>query len=78
VRILIIDDEPAMHDAYRRTLGASQAGSARGALAAMASELFADRAPGTDADADSEEASFRLGHAMQGRDGAAMVQEALR
>ncbi|WP_380880068.1 putative bifunctional diguanylate cyclase/phosphodiesterase [Sphingomonas sp. DBB INV C78] len=64
-----------MHDAYKRTLGAQQATPGRNALAAMASELFSDRA--APAPSDDEEA-FRLGHANQGLDAVAMVQQAIR
>ena len=63
-----------MHDAYRRTLGVSQGAPARDALAAMASELFADRSA-QDRPADD---MFRLDHATQGRDAVAMLQAALR
>lgn len=63
-----------MHDAYRRTLGVCQVEPARNALAAMASELFADR----ETDDSAQEAGFRLNHATQGLDAVAMVQQALR
>ena len=40
-RILIVDDEPAMHDSYRRALGRERRPEA-GALDAMAAELWDD------------------------------------
>ena len=47
MRILIVDDEPAMHDSYRRSF--APIGKADGgALDAMAAELFGDEdAPGS-------------------------------
>nr|WP_089220348.1 EAL domain-containing protein [Sphingomonas laterariae] len=63
-----------MHDSYRRTLVGSQPAPASNALAAMASELFADRP----SPADAADDDFCLTHATQGRDAVAMVQEALR
>lgn len=73
MRILIVDDEPAMHDAYRRTLDAPAAAATQGSLAAMAADLFADR---TVAAHDDQE-PFRLTHAVQGLDAVAEVEAAL-
>ena len=50
-RLLIVDDEPAMHDSYARCF-AVQRGAAENALDAMAAELFGDDAPSADAAAD--------------------------
>ena len=45
VRILVVDDEPAMHDSYRRSFAAVADGGAA-ALGAMAQDLFGtDDAP---------------------------------
>ena len=74
MRILIVDDEPAMHDSYRRSFAPAAVDT--GALEAMAAELFgkdddaADPAPDTTID-------FALTHAMQGLDGVAAVEAAL-
>ncbi|AGH50026.1 response regulator receiver modulated diguanylate cyclase/phosphodiesterase [Sphingomonas sp. MM-1] len=80
VRVLIVDDEPAMHDAYRRTLGVAPGASARDALAALASELFADgpavrpagHGPAEEADA------FHLDHADCGTAAVALAEAAIR
>lgn len=40
MRILVIDDEPAMHEAYRRTFEARQAERGEADLALLAAELF--------------------------------------
>lgn len=72
MRILIVDDEPAMHDSYRRSFAPVSADA--GALDAMAADLFGDdEAETPDADLD-----FTLTHAMQGLDGVAAVEAAIR
>ncbi|TPG54417.1 putative bifunctional diguanylate cyclase/phosphodiesterase [Sphingomonas glacialis] len=72
MRILIVDDEPAMHDSYRRSF--APAAGDTGALEAMAAELFGDDS----ADATPDDAiDFALTHAMQGLDGVAAVEAAL-
>ncbi|MEE8611153.1 MAG: EAL domain-containing protein [Sphingomonas aquatilis] len=72
-RLLIVDDEPAMHDSYARCF-AVQRGAAENALDAMAAELFGDDAPAADAAADD---SFDLTHCHQGLDAVAAVEAAL-
>ncbi|MBI0531583.1 EAL domain-containing protein [Sphingomonas sp. TX0522] len=72
-RLLIVDDEPAMHDSYARCF-AVQRGAAENALDAMAAELFGDDAPSADAAADD---SFDLTHCHQGLDAVAAVEAAL-
>ncbi len=72
-RLLIVDDEPAMHDSYARCF-AVQRGAAENALDAMAAELFGDDAPSADAAADD---SFDLTHCHQGLDPVAAVEAAL-
>ena len=74
MRILIVDDEPAMHDSYRRSFAPVSGDT--GALGAMAAELFGD----DDADAETTDAEpdFALTHAMQGLDGVAAVEAAIR
>ena len=74
MRILIVDDEPAMHDSYRRSFASVGAGDS-GALDAMAAELFGDD------DLPSPAATaidFTVTHAMQGLDGVAAVETAIR
>lgn len=71
-RLLIVDDEPAMHDSYARSF-ASQRGADEDALGAMAAELFGDEAP----DAADEADSFDLTHCDQGLDAVAAVEAAL-
>ena len=71
VRILVVDDEPAMHDSYRRSFAPTR--SAEGlALNAMAAALFDDM---------EEEAgdtpAFALTHHSQGLDAVAAVQRAI-
>ena len=70
MRILIVDDEPAMHDSYRRSFAPNSPDT--GALDAMAAELF-----GKD-DAETDDApTFVLTHALQGLGGVASVEAAL-
>ncbi|HEX8554259.1 MAG TPA: EAL domain-containing protein [Sphingomonas sp.] len=71
MRILIVDDEPAMHDSYQRSFArAEDAG-----LDAMAAELFGDDAVPT----DTAEAlpDFRFTYCHQGLDAVAEVERAL-
>ncbi len=78
MRILVIDDEPAMHEAYRRTFdqGARELDGA--ALQMLARELFADdSATPEHEDSDAETASFQVDHAEQGLDGLRLVADAL-
>ncbi|MEH3157511.1 MAG: EAL domain-containing protein [Sphingomonas taxi] len=71
-RLLIVDDEPAMHDSYVRSFAPpSAAGS--DALGAMAAELFGDDAPATAVEAEA----FDLTHCRQGLDAVAAVEAAL-
>ena len=71
-RLLIVDDEPAMHDSYARSF-AGQRGVAEDALGAMAAELFGDDAP----DAVDDGERFDLTHCHQGLDAVAAVEAAL-
>lgn len=68
--ILVVDDEPAMHDSYRRSFAPAR--SAEGAaLDAMAAALFDDVEEADDAP------DFRLTHEMQGLDAVAAVEAAI-
>ncbi len=71
-RLLIVDDEPAMHDSYTRSF-AVQRGAEEDALGAMAAELFGDDASDT-VDVAEE---FDLTHCHQGLDAVAAVEAAL-
>jgi len=71
MRILIVDDEPAMHDSYRRSFAPVSVDT--GALDAMAAELFGEDATG----AADEAPDFALTHAMQGLDGVAAIEAAI-
>jgi len=75
VRILIVDDETGMHDAYRRTLCTPEACANQAALAALASELFEDA---TAPDETVEKEHFELTHAMQGLEAVAIIEESRR
>src|SRR4051794_40628667 len=70
MRILIVDDEPGMHDSYRRCFAPVGSGDAA-ALDAMAAELF-DDAPTSEKPTD-----YTLTHALQGLDGVSAVETAL-
>ena len=72
MRILIVDDEPAMHDSYRRSFAPVSVDT--GALDAMAAELFGS----DDAIEADDTPDFALTHAMQGLDGVAAVEAAIR
>jgi diguanylate cyclase (GGDEF)-like protein len=70
-RLLIVDDEPAMHDSYTRSF-ARDGAAAEDALGAMAAELFGDDAPVADT-VDT----FDLTHCHQGLDAVAAVEAAI-
>jgi diguanylate cyclase (GGDEF)-like protein len=72
MRILIVDDEPAVHDSYRRSFAPSESAQA-GALSAMAAELFGDLGEGG---ADEPAETFDCVHHMQGLDAVAEVERA--
>ncbi|WP_326524776.1 EAL domain-containing protein [Sphingomonas sp.] len=74
MRILIIDDEPAMHDSYAQSLRPRDTSASEG-LSAMASELFDDAAPA--APSCDPGPQFQLTHKMQGLDGVNAVEQAL-
>ncbi len=74
MRILIIDDEPAMHESYAQSFRPRDTASAQG-LSAMAAELFDDQ-PAPAAVIDSGPA-FELVHKMQGLDGVAAIAASL-
>ena len=68
-RILVIDDNQAIHDDFRKIFAQSAAGDD---LAALESELFG----GTESSAREPEATFTVDSAMQGKDGFEMVRQA--
>ncbi|HEX8388355.1 MAG TPA: EAL domain-containing protein [Sphingomonas sp.] len=68
MRILIVDDEPAMHDSYRRCFAPAKPDAA---LSALAAELFGDDAPEPDA-----APAFEFTHCEQGLDAVAAVERA--
>ncbi len=75
MRILIVDDEPAMHESYRQSFAPKRNGDTA-ALSAMAADLFGDDdAPAPTADAEAM--AFELTHAMQGLDGVAALEKSL-
>jgi diguanylate cyclase (GGDEF)-like protein len=71
MRILIVDDEPAMHDSYRRSFAGQRSGSSQ-ALDAMAADLFGDDAAAIDSDL-----ALTFVHVNQGREAVAHVAQAL-
>jgi len=71
-RILIVDDEPAMHQSYARSF-AAQRGADEASLAAMASELFGD---GIEPPVPASRA-FALHHCDQGEAAVAAVEAAI-
>ena len=75
MRILIIDDEQALHDSYARSFAPRDTGAEQD-LTAMAAELFGDDAC-ADPSAPDPCPAFQLTHRMQGLDGVAAVEAAL-
>jgi diguanylate cyclase (GGDEF)-like protein len=79
MRVLVIDDEPAMHEAYRRTFAQAGSGDDAVVLQSLARELFAPDVPVSAAAAEAEKAiySFAVDHAEQGLDGLRLVADSL-
>ncbi|HYG22553.1 MAG TPA: response regulator [Verrucomicrobiae bacterium] len=69
-RLLIIDDNPAIHDDFRKILGARSSTHSR--LDNIEAELFGESS------SPMERAGFRIDSAYQGQEGLAMVQKAMQ
>lgn len=75
MRILVIDDEPALHEAYRNAFAPSAQKTAAIALSDMASELFADlTSPSANSQPDN---AVDFTAASQGEEAVALVEKAL-
>ncbi|HMT43029.1 MAG TPA: EAL domain-containing protein [Chakrabartia sp.] len=78
MRILVIDDEPAMHEAYRRTFDQGGRELDGAALQMLARELFAETSATPElSGSDVAPTRFNVDHAEQGLDGLKLVAEAL-
>ncbi|WP_294095600.1 EAL domain-containing protein [Sphingomonas sp.] len=77
MRILIVDDEPAMHQSYRQVFGGNRAGAGDAALGAMAAELFGDDDNATASAMPDAPADFDCDYHMQGLDAVAAVQDSI-
>jgi two-component system, NtrC family, sensor kinase len=71
LRVLVVDDMPSIHDDFRKIL--CPAPSVRGEMAALEMALFDDAPPAAGAAAPQYDVAF----ALQGKEGAAKVDEAL-
>ncbi len=76
MRILIVDDEPAMHESYRQSFAPKKNGDSA-ALSAMAADLFGDDDDAPAPTPENEAMAFELTHAMQGLDGVAALEKSL-
>ena len=70
-RILIIDDNAAIHQDFRKVLGAHAEQTAQAALDLLEANLFGDETPA------SARPNFEIDSAHQGEDGVAMASQAL-
>ncbi len=70
-RILIIDDNAAIHHDFRKVLGAHAEQNAQAALGALEAEIFGEPAPG------AARPNFEIDSAHQGQEGVAMVRQAV-
>jgi diguanylate cyclase (GGDEF)-like protein len=77
VRILIVDDEPAMHESYRQCFGGNAGGGDASALSAMAAELFGDEDGAAPAPLAANDTEFDCSHFMQGLDAVEAVEHAI-
>jgi PAS domain S-box-containing protein len=69
-RVLVVDDNPAIHEDFRKILGAKSESQAR--LDNIEAELFGQ------ADAAGDRAGFRIDSALQGQEALALVQKAVQ
>ncbi|MES2754490.1 MAG: EAL domain-containing protein [Pseudomonadota bacterium] len=74
MRILIVDDEPGMHDSYRIAFGSRRPEGGDAALNSLAADLFGDDEVTPDADAAPD---FECTHCNQGLDAVAAVERAI-
>lgn len=75
MRILVVDDEPALHEAYHNAFAPSAQKTAAFALSNMASELFADLTSPTANSQPDKAVDFMA--ASQGEEAVALVEKAL-
>ena len=77
MRILIVDDEPAMHQSYRQCFGGDRTNGADAALGAMAAELFGDDSDDATAAAEDQSVDFECSYHMQGLDAVEAVKASI-
>jgi diguanylate cyclase len=70
-RILVIDDNPAIHHDFRKVLSAHAEHGAQAALSALEAEIFGEPAP------ISDRPNFEIDSAYQGQEGVKMVRQAV-
>jgi diguanylate cyclase (GGDEF)-like protein len=76
VRILIVDDEPAMHESYRQVFGSRCGGDAT-ALNAMAAELFGDDDAAPEPAPADDTLDFDCAHFNQGLDAVEAIKDSI-
>jgi diguanylate cyclase (GGDEF)-like protein len=77
MRILVIDDEPAMHEAYRKTFEARREEYDRAGLAVLAAELFGRESDSPAAEESPHLTDIELVHAEQGLDALRLVSDSI-
>ena len=77
MRILIVDDEPAMHESYRQCFGARGGAVDRTALSAMAAELFGGDDTAAEPQPANDTIAFDCLHKMQGIDAVEAVKDSI-
>ncbi|MEP7349784.1 MAG: EAL domain-containing protein [Sphingorhabdus sp.] len=75
MRILVVDDESAIHTAYRAALEADPVGASRSSFEALGSELFGDNAVGTQAHARQSKPAIDATFAYQGIEAIALIEQ---
>lgn len=77
MKILVVDDELSVREAYRHVLCEKKIPSSPDNMSALAQELFGDGADGEDGDTNSGDPVFDVHFAAQGLDGVDLVRQAL-
>lgn len=77
MKILVVDDELSVREAYRHVLAEKSAPASPDNMSALAQELFGDETSSADGSVKSEDPVFDVHFAAQGLDGVEMVKQAL-
>lgn len=76
MKVLVVDDEQAMRDAYRQVLSMGKSNCANDKVSTLASELFGEDSSGHDGGSPAAASQFEVFYATQGNEAVQLVREA--